>query len=265
MSGNWRAKFASGAVWNPPSAQLHNKLVDVAVDFDTSQVLQRPGRAAGRRAEGLVLVRNDSGSDLTDIGILGINSVIFTSAQNAAAYKYGVPTFTCGTPTAPQHIGEFVVTYGPLAKGVIGPAFMFGVCCAPVNVVTVGDNYADITTGDATQLKSGPVGSVQIIDAPGATGKQSCLVRMGLRQIPGVEYRVNLTQTGGSTGTQTTTASWVYTAALLSGANVGTSLSPEDPRPNGTRAAATAGIGYFNASNVFVLSRAFEKPGTGHC
>lgn len=81
---------------------------------------------------------------------------------------------------------------------------------------------------------------------------------------PWVMYRVALTQTGGSTGTKTTAASWTYTAAL-DGVTVGTNLAPEWTRPNGTMTAGGAGLGYFTADGSFLLSVAFERPGTGAC
>lgn len=84
-----------------------------------------------------------------------------------------------------------------------------------------------------------------------------CAAAMGM-------FPVTLTQTGGSNGNKTTAASWTYTAASLSGETLGTSLSPQWPRPNGTMTAATAGLAYYDSGSV-VLAIAFEQPGSGGC
>lgn len=77
-------------------------------------------------------------------------------------------------------------------------------------------------------------------------------------------FPVTLTSTGGATGTKTTTATYVYTAVDTGGVTVGTSLTPEWPRPNGTMTAATKGICRRTAGTV-TLAIAYEKPGTGAC
>ena len=83
---------------------------------------------------------------------------------------------------------------------------------------------------------------------------------------PGVFFRVNLTQTGGSLGNKTTKSSWTYTANIPGTSTaLGTSLSPETGRTNGTLAAATKGVGYYDASGTFVLYSAAELIGTAGC
>lgn len=82
----------------------------------------------------------------------------------------------------------------------------------------------------------------------------------------GVIFVVALTQTGGSNGTQTTAASWTYTAKSLDGSvTYGTALSPQRTRWNGSRTAATLGYAYFDNTGTFKLAEPWEPPGTGHC
>lgn len=81
---------------------------------------------------------------------------------------------------------------------------------------------------------------------------------------------VNLTQTGGSNGTQTTAATWTYTAKVRnadasSGATLGTGLAPLKPREHGSRTAATIGEGYYDGAGTFILKEAWEPPGTVGC
>lgn len=87
-----------------------------------------------------------------------------------------------------------------------------------------------------------------------------------LAGIPAGLFVVSLTQTGGSNGTQSTAASWTYTAKSLDGnITYGTTLSPKRTRANGTATAATLGTGYFDNTLAFQLYEALEYPGTDHC
>jgi hypothetical protein len=82
----------------------------------------------------------------------------------------------------------------------------------------------------------------------------------------GIIFAVNLTQTGGSNGNASTSATWTYTAKTLDNSTtLGTVLSPQKSRPHGTMTAATLGSGYYNSSNAFTLYEALETPGTGTC
>jgi hypothetical protein len=73
---------------------------------------------------------------------------------------------------------------------------------------------------------------------------------------------VDLASTGGTAGDATTAASFVYTAAMLGGFQLGTSLSPERPRKVGMMTAATMGTGYVDGDGTFVLAEAWETPAT---
>jgi hypothetical protein len=95
-----------------------------------------------------------------------------------------------------------------------------------------------------------------------ASGKPILLVGCD----PGAIFRVDLSQTSGSLGNKTTPSTWVYTAKIPGTSTaLGTSLTPEVARTNGTFAAATKGIGFYNASGAFVLFYAAEVIGTSGC
>lgn len=83
---------------------------------------------------------------------------------------------------------------------------------------------------------------------------------------PGVTFRVDLTETSGSLGNASSASSWEYTANVPgTSVTLGTSLSPEASRENGTYAAATKGLAYYNASGTLVLYSANEVCGTTSC
>lgn len=75
-----------------------------------------------------------------------------------------------------------------------------------------------------------------------------------------------LSQVGGANGTQSAAPTYTYTATdVRTGAELGVALTPEVSRPFGSVTAATRGVGYFNADGEYVLTHAFETPGSGAC
>lgn len=127
---------------------------------------------------------------------------------------------------------------------------------------TVSERPAVALSASATDQTDSIVVLVRTVLNDG-TDTLPCWVIAGVALPPGTLFRVNLSQTGGSQGNKTTAASWTYTATSLEGATLGTGLSPEWPREPGRRTTAVAGMGYFDSSENFVLSVAFEVRLTG--
>lgn len=102
-----------------------------------------------------------------------------------------------------------------------------------------------------------------------SSGKPVVVINEGIRQD--VMYRVYLTQTGGSGGSNSppTAPTWTYSARLYvntSDNTVGTGLSPTWGRYlAAAHAAGTEGMGYFNSAGEFVLLTTNEKPTTTGC
>lgn len=90
----------------------------------------------------------------------------------------------------------------------------------------------------------------------------SLLYRNGIPAF--VHFAVDLEDDGGGTGDATNPADWTYTVTLA-GVELATGASPERPRENGTRAAATKGVAYRGAGGAIFLADAYEEPGTGSC
>lgn len=80
-------------------------------------------------------------------------------------------------------------------------------------------------------------------------------------------FPVKITKTGGSNGTKTTTASWVYTVTTLAGTTIGTSVVLTRPRPKGTatfQVSDSYGEAFYDGA-ALVLWDAGEIYGTGTC
>jgi hypothetical protein len=83
---------------------------------------------------------------------------------------------------------------------------------------------------------------------------------------PSLAFGVTVTKTGGSDGTNTTAASWVYTVAALDGTTLGTSIAVARTRPNGSMTYGTGyGLAFYAADGTLKLWDAGENPATAVC
>jgi hypothetical protein len=148
-------------------------------------------------AEGLIFIRNDSGADVPQFGILGIHNVLIDPATNLTAFKND-PALIGVVPTTADHKGKFVVCNGPLPKDTIGRAWLFGYFPVQINFASATDTFADVKDSDVTQLaSSGSPAPLQILWSPGATGTQWALARLaggGGGTISGGQYQYMLYQ-----------------------------------------------------------------------
>jgi len=146
----------------------------------------------------------------------------------------------------PASDGTVALMTGGLTNEDYGPAF-------EVNGSTTGVTGASGTGGAHVWLHFRPDTNGAIVPT-----FQGGLVQL----IP-----VRLSQTSGSLGNKTTASNWVYTVKdITDTTTIATGKSPLVARPNGTLAAATYGVGYFNPDGTgFVLLYAYEIPGTGGC
>jgi len=69
------------------SAADYNAFIDAALDLRKRQLDQGRSPKLNQRENGLVLVKNDSGSDVNRFHILGLNGPIFTPTDDLDAFK----------------------------------------------------------------------------------------------------------------------------------------------------------------------------------
>ncbi len=160
------------------TARWFNRTCDVLEDFDRSQQNVDSSNTPTER-EGLILVRNDSGVDVDRYQVLGIADVIFDPDVDLAAFQ-NEWAISGAKPTTADYTGYFVVTWQPIKNGEIGRAFIFGIVTCKVNIVTEGDQFADVSDNDVTKLKSDTFsGSAQILYPATGTGTVQAIVRLG--------------------------------------------------------------------------------------
>jgi len=216
-------KVRSGQKLSIPAA-AYNTFIDAAVDFRhrTSGIEQKAEPSI--RQSGIVLVRNDSGSDQNRLAVLGIDSPIIGPASNEDEFKNRV-ALSCVTPAAATHEGRFVILVEPIADGKIGRAYADGICPARVQVEDEDHAFADIKDGDTSCLESRASGAAHILWKETGTGLKWAVIR--LSAAPPAVFPVLVTKDGGQAGDADTDCSFTYTVKDLAGVELATAVSPQ--------------------------------------
>jgi hypothetical protein len=72
---------------------------------------------------------------------------------------------------------------------------------------------------------------------------------------------LDLDQTGGSDGDESTSATWTYDIKADDGTTLASGVSPDRPRPNGSMTAADQGVCY-QIGSTWYIADAYETPAT---
>ena len=117
-------KINPGDPW-PRSATFHDEVLDMLRWWRGERGDGRALKQLFRQA-GVVLIRNESGTD-RDLGeILGIDEPLITPTEHLNEFKRRV-VLSCITPDASEHLSRFVVLLEPIPSGKIGWAVVDGV------------------------------------------------------------------------------------------------------------------------------------------
>lgn len=168
------------------SARAWNRAQDAADLVLGARTGAEAGAPAGvERASNIVLVRNDSGQDVSRLGVLGISGVVIdpsggtlagTDAASKRAREFiARPVLTGVTPNA-THAEAFVVCLEPIKNGKIGRAAASGTFACRVNVTSTAHKFAIAKTGDLSQLQSAACGVLQLAWKEGGTGENKWAV-----------------------------------------------------------------------------------------
>lgn len=155
-----------------------NAMLDAAVSHRASRSTERQA-SRSIMPPGMVYIQNDSGSDVDQFAVLGIDAPLFAADEDGF---FDAVTLSCIIPID-THAGRFVVCAEPIASGDIGRAWVYGVCQAQVNILHEATWYARLTA-DAAYLTSGSGGSVRILSKPAGTGLLWCIVQLGITPMP---------------------------------------------------------------------------------
>jgi hypothetical protein len=179
MAGDYFQQKTTGQKFQPLKAKLHNSLLRAVADHERDTLLGANPGGDGLPG-GLIYIQNNSGSAVDAFGVLGVSGVAITETDNLSEFLHRC-TFTGATPSNPEHLEKFVITWEPIAAGAIGKAFAFGIAPVKVTMNSSSDKWADIVDGDTTMLTSGSYGGAQIfyVGPPDDDGVSWAQVRLG--------------------------------------------------------------------------------------
>jgi len=231
------SRFAAPTTWAKGEAITAEKLNRSIADT-VRDVTVGPGLSMRRSPGGRVAITlNERVTPISDASVL----LSITAIVGAANYTVGAYSIT----------GSDVPSSGNLTASDIGTAGSGNAIGVDLNELgrTVPYNYTgQLVRGNLLRTNTTGTKVYTFQAAP----------------IDGIAFEVTLSNTGGSNGSSTSAASYTYTATAPNGQTLGTGLSPDRARKNGTRAVATKGTGYF-LTGTFHLLDAFEKTSTVTC
>lgn len=157
-------------------ANDYNAMIDAARAHRNDQVVGRV--FDGRIGEpDIVLVRNETGSDIGQFDVLAISGVVFDPSDPEALHQFKIQFVLSGSVPSTSRKGQFVIASEPIPAGKIGRAYASGVC--PVLVNSDGNSKsADVADGQTGYLQGGS-GAAQILWRDNGTGAQWAVVRFG--------------------------------------------------------------------------------------
>jgi hypothetical protein len=158
-------------------AKVYNKLVDLAAGQDFNAGRSEPPFF---RNAGIVLVKNKSGADLVQFGVLGLQEPLITVANSLSQFKQW-PAFKGVTPTVASYAGKFAIALDPIPNGQIGECVVSGV--AIVQLAVAGGmllSAAEVNDGQTATLENVASGSAQVLWAEdNSAATQWAIVRLG--------------------------------------------------------------------------------------
>jgi len=167
-------------------ALAYNAFVDATRAHQQHQTeLATAGRPRARHSE-LVLVRNDTVTDVDRFAVLGINGVVFDPSTALETFQQRM-ALAGVTPADPTHRGRFVITVEPIKTDKVGLALIGGVAVVQVDASDTEIDYrhADIVDGE-NYLQASSDGSATILWRASGTGLKWAVVRFGEDHVPQV-------------------------------------------------------------------------------
>lgn len=157
--------------------------------IDAANAHRNRGNSIGASARpkdtknGIIYIKNDSGSDVDQFGILGLDDILISPTDNENEFRDKV-TMSGVTP-ASTHKGKFGITLEPIAKDKIGRAVIAGISQVRLNVISESPEprFAEVESGSLARLAVAKYGSAAILWRKGDTGEQWAVVRIGNPQI----------------------------------------------------------------------------------
>lgn len=152
-------------------AETFNTFIDAAKDFRQRTQNRGTRHQPELQQPGILLVKNDSGTDLNRFEVLGIERPLFLPSENLFSFQNQLAVIG-GKPDEANHLGRFVVLQEPLRHGMIGRGLLSGVTPVRLNVMDEDHDWADVEQDETDSLKTNDSGSAFILwkEPPGSGG-----------------------------------------------------------------------------------------------
>lgn len=149
-------------------ASTYNSFIDAAQFVKDS----KGGGAISNKKNnsGLIIIKNNSGSNLSAYNILGIDEPITTPTTNKDRFVEYI-AFGGTTPDETKHVGKWCLLIEPIKDGSSGRAAVYGSFPAKINVVDEDHTHAEMSDG-LTVLDSTFFGSARILWKESGTGEK---------------------------------------------------------------------------------------------
>ena len=246
---------------------------------DTQEIVaswMRSGnQTPGAPGENFVRIKNDSGADLARFAILGIDTVLFTQADNNDEFKNHF-TLVGSAPDIAVDFASIAILQEAVSDEEIGVAMVYGITPVVVDMDETWHTFARMKDANTSELISCPWGPYKIVWSASTSGSPWCLVSIVQVDTRNICFNVDCWKDGGSyDGDQDNKIDRTYrvkwpgntpagpsTAGLL-----GTGMNPEHRYQNstvivdrgayivqgGTATDPWTGKGYFDDAYAFVL------------
>lgn len=202
------------------AASTWNSFIDAASFMNKIATNMSSSNIFGGLAQGVVLVKNTTGSDLDIFATVVLDGSIATAVEssddednkNEKPFSSRLPCFNCITPSQKHSNKPFVVLVEPIKNNEIGRAVIFGLVVGKISIKDETHEYAAPDfSGGSCSLVSSLNGTARILWKGGASGEQWVVLLLGAGgssnsndvvlceisgQISDVAYRVYLYENG---------------------------------------------------------------------
>ncbi len=169
------------------SASDWNKLADRY----NGGMLGGTGRDSGEpsRSPVVVLVKNNTGTDLGKRAVIGLGDSLISLADNERQWKEEI-VLNAELPEAGTHDTKYAILQSSLRDGQIGEAMVIGVTQVLLDVQSESDTHAKIVDGETDYLETGASGTAEIIWKASGTGQKLGIVMLDRSyQEQGIPFR----------------------------------------------------------------------------
>lgn len=188
----------------PTSARTINAMLAAARAHQAAT--QQPGDTLPGGSNAVVTIKNNSGSDVPRLGVLGLDGPLFTPTDDLEGFKRGV-VFKGVAPVTGTHEGNFVVCLDPIAAGKFGRAVISGLVQVQVDFASENDDGCEVIGADTAKL-GGRIASgfARVIWKEPGVGTKWAIVELGIPIFRPFAAKIDARAAMGSSDSR-----WVYT------------------------------------------------------